>query len=178
MKTIEYQPHVIEIVGSRLRLRTFVVEDSRQIFDLIDRNRSHLSQFGDGTAREYESVAKVESSIVFSKPNRSMYGIWNENSKLVGSINIELDPHEPKKGELEYYLGKEFTGHGYATKAVNLLTSYAFLDMGLSNVVAFVLAENTLSQKVLERAKYQLRGCVVEGNENVLLYERDFNQNN
>ena len=177
-KTIEYQSHNIEIVGSRLRLRTFVIEDSKQIFNLIDRNRSHLSQFGDGTAREYDSVAKVESSIVFSKPNRSRYGIWNEDSQLVGSVNIELDAHIPKQAELGYYLGKEFTGHGYATEAVSLLTSYAFLDMGITDIFAMVLAENTLSQKVLGRAKYELRGYVVEDNENVLRYERTFNQYN
>ena len=92
----ELSSNIIEIAGSRLRLRTFTVEDSQQIFDLIDRNRAHLSQFRDGTAREYKSVAKVESSIVFSKPNRSRYGIWSEDSQLVGSVNIELDPHIPK----------------------------------------------------------------------------------
>jgi hypothetical protein len=54
----ELSSNIIEIAGSRLRLRTFTVEDSQQIFDLIDRNRAHLSQFRDGTAREYKKCSQ------------------------------------------------------------------------------------------------------------------------
>jgi UPF0288 family protein (methanogenesis marker protein 3) len=51
-----------------------------------------------GLPANTKSVAKVESSIVFSNPTTDLDTDLEEDSQLVGSVNIELDPHIPKIG--------------------------------------------------------------------------------
>src|SRR3972149_8449501 len=100
-------PNPIEIVGQRVRLKPFAVKDAPQIFALIDRNRPHLPQHHDPTAEKYKSVEAVIESIENPNPRRSRFGIWNQESQLVGSINIEVDENESTKAEVGYYLGSE-----------------------------------------------------------------------
>lgn len=148
----------IELVGERLRLKQLGVDDAKNIFALIERNREHLSKNEDPTAGKYTSVSKVVESIVHpdpEKPGRKRFGIWNENSELVGSVNITPDKNDLTKAEIGYYLGKEYTGKGYMTEAVSMLTAFAFNELSCEIVYGIVDQRNLDSRAVLERVGYR-----------------------
>ncbi len=148
-------------IDEEITLRQFGVADAGAIFDLIDRNRDHLSQHNDDTAGKYLSVGSVLKSIASpANPERLRLGIW-AGDDFAGSINLT-----PLNGstsfEVGYYLGSEFQGRGYMTRAVKKIVEYAFSEKKASHVFADVHPDNTASMAVLERTGFSKKGEVKE----------------
>lgn len=95
----------LEIVSKdgQVTLRQLTLEDVEELFALIDRNRDHLSQFGDDTATKYPTVESVRESIEKPKnPKRMRFAIRNIQGQIVGSINLTSDDDNPERGEVGY----------------------------------------------------------------------------
>src|SRR5437868_14428116 len=76
-------------------LRQYSPADAQEGFSLIDRNRDHLSQFGDETASKYPTLESFQESILHPKnPRRLRFGIRNKEGLLVGSINLTPQPRK------------------------------------------------------------------------------------
>jgi len=137
--------------------------DARELWELIDRNRRHLSRFGDDIAGNYLTFESVRDRI--DKPPQ---GVWEyrcairdaETAQMVGFVKLTLLPHLYRVVEIGYWLGEEFTGLGYATKAVRFLTHLALTDPEFAyvQVRAWVHSDNLDSRKVLARAGYTEHG--------------------
>lgn len=86
----------------------------------------------------------------------------------VGEIGVHAA--NPVLGEamIGYAVLSAYRGHGYAGRAIRLVTRWAFEELGLHRVVAGTHAWNTGSQRVLERA-----GFVREGVRRALLPAAD-----
>jgi len=140
-------------VDSEIVLRQFRAEDAKVIFELIGRNRKHLSQHNDNTSLKYPTEASVLESIEHPKnPSRLRFGIWVKET-YVGTINIT--PQDDKSSaEIGDYIGKEFTNKGYSTKSLNRIVLYAFENLRLSEVFGLVHKDNTPSIKVLCKAGF------------------------
>ena len=63
-----------------------------------------------------------------------------------------------RSAELGYWLGEPFCGRGIMTEAVKAFTEYAFAHFPLSRIAARVFEGNVGSQRVLEKAGFQLEG--------------------
>lgn len=61
--------------------------------------------------------------------------------------------------EIGYWLGEPFWGKGIATRAVKLMTDYAFNDLGYIRIQTGVFEYNTASMRVLEKNGY-VKDCV------------------
>lgn len=147
----------IEIVSPNgvVVLKQFTPDDSREIFDLINSSRGHLSQHEDNTAKKYPTLETVCESIVNpSNPNKLRFGIRNNNGVLVGSINLTPDEKNPLTGEVGYYLGASHMGQGYMVEAVKTLTTFVFDQLNYHALYAKVAKANILSAKVLQKAGY------------------------
>lgn len=76
--------------------------------------------------------------------------------KVVGGIGLDkIDGH---KAEIGYWLGEKCWGQGIMTSAVKLVTRYAFTELGLKRVYAYVFLFNKASVRVLEKAGYKYEG--------------------
>jgi RimJ/RimL family protein N-acetyltransferase len=151
----------IEIISAdgEITLRQYASDNAKEIFELIDRNRAHLSQFGEGTADKYPTLERMWESIAHPKnPEKLRFEIRNKRDQLVGTINLTPDKNNPTAGETGCYLGEEFQGHGYAGKSLNLLTDYAFDVLGFKTIYAIVDEENIRSLNVLFKAGYRETG--------------------
>lgn len=145
----------IVIQGEGLVLKQLLLKDAEPLFLLIDRNRSHLSQYGEPTAAKYPNLSAMHKSIVDPPQlNRLRFGIW-DGSVLVGSINITPDKENTNCAEIGYWLGAKFVGKGYATRATKALVAYAFADMGIELIYGIVDSRNNPSIRVLERIGFQ-----------------------
>lgn len=136
-------------------LRQYTPADAEEGFALIDRNRDHLSQFGDETAVKYPTLESFQESILRPKnPRRLHFGIRNRDDVLVGSINLTPQQKNRRKGKIGYYQGAEFQGKGYTTRAVETLTDYAFDQGGFEVLYGDVASGNIASERVLMMAGY------------------------
>jgi RimJ/RimL family protein N-acetyltransferase len=67
---------------------------------------------------------------------------------------------ERVSAEIGYWLGQAHWGRGLVTEALRAVTAYAVDAYGLTRVFAVPFAHNIASCRVLEKAGYQLEGCL------------------
>jgi RimJ/RimL family protein N-acetyltransferase len=145
----------IRSADGKVTLRQYRPEDAKAIYVLIDRNRSHLSQFGDRTSENYPNLQSIEQHLIRSQSSNVLrFGILNEEGTLVGMVKLTPDFKDAKIGEIGYYLGKEFLHKGYMTRAVATLENYAFNTLNYDLLRGVVAVDNDVSARVFERLSY------------------------
>jgi RimJ/RimL family protein N-acetyltransferase len=77
---------------------------------------------------------------------------------IVGSVEVRRTDHG--SGSLSWAVYPEHRGHGTAVRAVRLLVAYAFDELGLTRVEAYVHPGNTRSLRVATRAGLRREGIV------------------
>lgn len=81
--------------------------------------------------------------------------------QVVGGIGFILHSDiERISAEIGYWLGEPFWGRGIVTEALIALTAYAIQTHNLRRVFAVPFAHNKGSARVLEKAGFQLEGCM------------------
>lgn len=84
------------------------------------------------------------------------------NNQFAGCISlVRQNDIYRLTAELGYWIGEPYWGLGIATKAVDLITHYAFNQLDLVRVYAGVFDFNKPSQRVLEKSGYKLE-CISE----------------
>jgi len=68
---------------------------------------------------------------------------------------IGVISYREKTREIGYWIGPPFWGTGHATTAVRILCQYLLIDLGMSELNAFVLFDNPASQQVLKKAGFR-----------------------
>src|SRR5215208_4672754 len=110
-----------------LRLVALSPHDAEAYYDLVDRNRSHLTQHGDWTELGEATPESVAASLNTLNNPATQFGIWFDR-QLVG--RVDLNPRTPGNFVLGYWLGGEYTGKGYATAACKALIAYGKAVLG------------------------------------------------
>lgn len=145
----------LELSIDEILLRQFNLADVDAIFSLIDSNREHLSQNWDDTAVKYLTRDSVLESIANPRnPSKIRIGIWVK-SNFAGSVNLHPD-EKGKIAEIGCYLGAQFQGKGYATRAIIRLARYGFEILGLEQIFAKVNKNNDSSNAVVRKLGFIL----------------------
>ncbi len=76
---------------------------------------------------------------------------------LVEILNLKYTKH---KAEIGYCIHKDFRGKGIGSKAIKLITDYAFRKYKLKRIWCFTRTFNKGSRKALEKAGYKLEGVL------------------
>jgi len=96
-----------------------------------------------------------------------------ENGEFVGACTLDLSAPRSRSATIGYFVGRPFWGRGYATAAVHSLVQFAFYDLRLRRVEAWVDAGNQPSRRVLVKCGFTL--WPQSGTDSApLLYTRDF----
>ncbi|MFI6293544.1 GNAT family N-acetyltransferase [Nonomuraea sp. NPDC050790] len=141
---------------SRLTLRPLVVDDAEVYFDLVVRNRGHLTRFGDYEEVKAATLESVAREFARSAGRNLRFGIWL-SGRLVG--RVDLNPVDPPRYSMGYWLDEGATGRGYMTAACGALVDFARVELGATEVFAGVTHGNLRSVAVLERLGF---GVVAE----------------
>ena len=80
-----------------------------------------------------------------------------DSADLIGCIGLRFDL-EPRTGDLGYWIGRRYWGHGVATEAVARLARWAMANLDLDRLVAHVAIDNPASAAVLRRAAFRETG--------------------
>jgi RimJ/RimL family protein N-acetyltransferase len=145
---------ILQTSRENLELRQFAtVADDAAVFNAINANREHLSQYGETTATSAPNLASV---------SRRNLRLGDEIRMSILDDNIfqgvvRASPSDDKKQvELGLWLIEKATGKGSATLALSALTKHvlpqydrAFVRININNIK---------SQNVAERAGY----CLIE----------------
>jgi RimJ/RimL family protein N-acetyltransferase len=79
------------------------------------------------------------------------------NNTFVGACGLHnvTDDSGP---ELGYWVGKQYWGNGYATRATQLLIRFGFEQLHLSRIHAHAIESNSASRRVLEKSGFRFLG--------------------
>lgn len=77
-----------------------------------------------------------------------------DRGRIAGHVGLSIDPGQ-RSASVGYWIGEQFTGAGFATRAVTAITDHALIDLGLLRVQAEVAVGNIASRAVLQRAGFQ-----------------------
>lgn len=78
------------------------------------------------------------------------------DGEAIGSIGLYPQTNVLRRNiEMGYWLGEPHWGKGYATRAIKMMTAYAFLEFpDVERVFARAFGNNTGSQRALEKAGF------------------------
>ena len=159
--------------GTRLLLRTLQPGDASEDYAAwlndpevnayLETRSITLPELRDYITEKFES----ETAIFF--------GIfWKETGKHIG--NVKLEPIDSKKGTATMGLligDKDYWGKGVGTDAVNLVTDFAFEDLGLREVHLGVIAVHASAIRVYEKCGYRIDSIEKDGiNHDGVLYDK------
>jgi len=83
-----------------------------------------------------------------------------ETGVLVGSMGIHDIDWRSRTGEVGYWVAKEMRGLGIATRALRLVSTYAFVELGLMRLILLADVRNEPSQAVARKAGYVQEGVL------------------
>ena len=129
-------------------LRLLTDTDTQSYFEVIDRNRDHLSRFGDYQEEKTATLAWVQRHLANAPEDNLRLGIWCD-SALIGRADLNMP--QPRKFVIGYWLDSEFTGKGYATACCRTIIDYARSSLGATDIFAGVTHGNAKSIAVLKR---------------------------
>ena len=81
------------------------------------------------------------------------------NGAVVGAIGMTVNS-QSRNGHIGYWCAREARGRGHATRALRLVSRWAFDELGLERLELITDPENVASQRVAEKAGYQREGVL------------------
>ena len=142
----------------KIALRSLKPSDKTQLAQLAN-NKKIWDNVRNRFPHPYSEKNAEEFIQLQNEKNAEKVFAIEYNGKLCGLIGLILQQDVYRKSvEIGYWLGEPFWGMGIATKAVGLIASHAFEDLGLMRIFAGVFEYNIGSMKVLERNGFQKEG--------------------
>jgi RimJ/RimL family protein N-acetyltransferase len=94
-----------------------------------------------------------------TKPHITTFALRRADGFLIGGAGIALNTgSNAHRGEIGYWVSKNYRGRGLATAAVKALSQYAFETLGLRRIEATAFPHTAASHRVLERAGFTREG--------------------
>ncbi len=75
------------------------------------------------------------------------------DAELIGVIGVE--EAGPGEGTLGYWIGEAWWGRAYASEAARAVIDFCFMDLRLAAIKANAVADNPVSQRVLEKCGFR-----------------------
>lgn len=95
--------------------------------------------------------------------DRAFFAIETMDGNYIGNVWLWNIEWRHRKAELRIVIGERaHIGRGVGTVAISLLCDYAFANMNLHKVYAFVLAINPRARRAFEKAGFALEGTLRE----------------
>jgi RimJ/RimL family protein N-acetyltransferase len=117
-------------------------------FSPVQRSRTELERMFDSGPFE-EKVFFIEKK---------------DGTKIGYIVQFNMPAPYTKMQEIGYFLIPNKRGKGYCTEATQLMVDYLFLSKNVTRIQATTHAENTASQKVLEKSGFKKEGALRKSN--------------
>jgi len=142
----------------RLILRESTADDAEAVFE-FNSNPEVIRYTSEAAAIDVNAVRTFLTG--YSDYKKYGYGRWLVNykpdNKIIGFSGLKYLEHK-NATDLGYRFLPEYWGKGIATESSKAVIKYAFEELNLSHLIAFVIPENVNSGKVLKKCGFELVG--------------------
>lgn len=159
--------NVVSIQGEKCYVRTFQEKDAQSLMGLVSRNKYFWSTYEPLQRPEYYTVdaqyKKIQESLYLMSSKREFtFGIYEQGTNnLIGHIALYAIKRLPYSSAfVGYAMDEIYIGKGIVTEAVELVVQFAFEQIGLHRVEAYVSTKNNASIRVLEKSGFQREGLL------------------
>ncbi|MCR9070738.1 MAG: GNAT family N-acetyltransferase [Alphaproteobacteria bacterium] len=170
---ISPSPSIPVIETERLRLRGFAAAD-KPAYGAMRADPDVVRFLVGGEALIPFAQEIAESRIrAFREAWSNGFGVWAVEEKITGRLLGQTGLARLERSndvEILYAFARHAWGNGYAREAARAALAFGFETVGLSRIVAFVVAENTASARVLEAIGLTGQGETTYGGFPVLSY--------
>ncbi len=139
-------------VDDDVRLELQAPDQAAEQFQLVEASRDFLTPWMDWM-RWVHSEADMQRAL--AKPLQAMAEgkTWGWTIRYRGETagRILLSRQETGIGEIGYWLGEAYTGHGVMARAAQAVIDWGFSDLGLQRIDIHIEADNAPSRAVAER---------------------------
>jgi ribosomal-protein-serine acetyltransferase len=152
-----------EQIDDTLRLRTLREEDAEELFQLVDRNRTHLREWlpwldANTTARD--SLAFIQATLLQETANQGFTCAILLQARIAGVAGYHPIRWNNRSVDIGYWLARDAVGRGIMTKCCRRLISHAFDGYGLNRVQIPAAVSNVRSRAIPERLGFTLEGTI------------------
>lgn len=158
---------MILLKGEQVYLRILNEDDAPLFTEVLKENKRYWTLFEPRQDPSFYRVSTQREKIresIYQMRNRREYsfGIFDSNTgRLVGHISLYNIKRLPfLSAFIGYSIDEKETGRGIGTEAVQLVTKFAFEQVGLHRIEAYVSPRNKGSIAVLEKSSYQQEGLL------------------
>ncbi len=148
----------------RLHLRPFVLADAPVVQrlagapEVADTTLLIPHPYPDGAAEQW--IRTHPDS--FANRRDAVWAITlRDTTELIGAISLAIDERD-QRGELGYWLGVPYWGHGYMTEATAAVIEFGFTILDLHRIQARHFTRNPASGRVMQKLGMQYEGCLRE----------------
>ncbi len=142
------------ILRPGVELRLLEQRHAPALFALVDQERGYLRQWMpwvDVTQAEGDILAFIRRSMEQFAANQGFSaGIWVDAS-IAGVITLHKIDWLNRKGEIGYWLAREFQGCGIMTDAARAVTQHGLVELDLNRVEIRCAADNAKSSAIPQR---------------------------
>lgn len=153
------------ILRPGIELRLLEERHAPALFARVEREREYLRQWMpwvDVTRTEEDILAFIRRMMsTFSSNEGFSAGIWVDGS-VGGVITLHKVDWLNRKGEIGYWLGREFQGRGVMTDAARAVTGHALVELQLNRVEIQCAANNVKSSAIPKRLRFTREGVLRE----------------
>ncbi len=156
--------HAMKLRTPRLLINGFSVIDAQQVatlagdYDVARFTMNIPHPYELNTAKEWisshDTLYRENTGIVFAI--RSLI-----STSLMGCIGLSFDA-DHHRGELGYWMGKEYWGKGYCTEAAIAVIEFSFNQFALNKITSRHLENNPASGRIMEKIGMKKEGILKE----------------
>jgi ribosomal-protein-serine acetyltransferase len=153
-------------IDHELELKLIQIQDSSELFQLVDHNRAHLRQWlpwvdSMTSSLQYHSI--ILSWIKQYRDHNGFHAGIRYKGKLAGVIGLHSIDWYNNQTTIGYYLGKGFEGKGIMTRTVIALLDYIFFTVHLNRVEIRCAVLNNKSRAIPQKLGFEFEGVIRDG---------------
>jgi ribosomal-protein-alanine N-acetyltransferase len=144
----------IQIETDRLILRKFIYDDIPNMLKNWIANPAVQNEYGEPEYKTITEVHELLSKWISRYKDKDFYRwaiILKENNENIGQIAFCKVYTEIETAEIEYCIGENYWGRGYATDALNAVIGFSFKVPKFYKLEAFHRIANSRSGRVLKK---------------------------
>ena len=159
-------------INTNLSLELINYSHAQPIFEMVDKNRAHLSPwlpFVDRMQTVEFAENFVKGTLQRNKEGQEWAFVIIEKGEIVGRIGVYKIDNQNKIGEIGYWLIENLQGKGIVTSSCKALIQFCFNDLKLNRIEIKCGTENLKSKSIPEKLNFTHEGIIRQGE---LLYDR------
>lgn len=152
-------------IDADINLKLSNLEHAEKLYGIIDRNRSHLSEYlpwvsNMHSLEDYKTFLQNAEQLFKEEKGIGFTIFYQENP--VGNIGLYHINPSNKTASIGYWLDENVVGKGIVIKSCAKLIDYGFQDLKLNRIEIKAAVNNHRSQAIPKRLNFKMEGILRE----------------